>query len=77
MGGGGRDEGWQADWKNQKITLPMSWRYPLSIFNKNSTLNRPGPDARNAPCWYGRLRKMKLTLSVLNCADAPGQSLND
>jgi len=44
---------------------------------KNLKKNRPGPDGRDASHWYGRLRVQKLTLSMLNCAHAPGQSFHE
>jgi len=44
---------------------------------KKSKKNRPGPDGRDASRWYGRIRVQKLTLSVLNCAHALGQSFHD
>ena len=37
----------------------------------------PGPDGWDASRWYGRPCVQKLTLSVLNCAHAPGQSFHD
>ena len=44
---------------------------------EKSKKTRPGPDGRDALRWYRRLRVQKLTLSVLNCAHATGQSFHD
>jgi len=45
--------------------------------SKNLKKIRPGPNGRVASRWYGRLRMQKLTLSVLKCAHAPGQSFRE
>jgi len=36
----------------------------------------PGRMVEDASRWYGPLRVQKLTLSVLNCAQSPGQSFH-